>query len=116
MQRFQEREERALQREIGSIAGPIIAPREDTTNQDAVEPDQQPFIAGQQVIWLYATSRHRQYRIAVEIVQVGLLRARIRSRTVGGKTIVRWVKPSNLRRWESEERLDAYPSNDQVSP
>jgi len=110
MQRFAERGERALPRERGYTAGRTATDREDVRNQDTAEQVQQTFTPGQQVIWLYRISRHHHYHIAVEIVQMGLLRVRIRSRTTEGQTILRWVKPSNLRQWEAGEPSDPYPN------
>ena len=100
----------ALERELGNTAGPTTSYHEDS--QDIGEQDHPPLTPGQQVIWMYKTSRHQRYRIVAELVQLGPLRARIRSRSAGGKTILRWVKPSNLRQWRSEEPSDPYPSGD----
>jgi hypothetical protein len=69
---------------------------------------------GAHVIWIY---RHRGghgqpsriYQIAAELVHMGRLRARIRIPLESGGTVLRWVKPQNLRPPQAGDVLDPYP-------
>ena len=106
MQGLEEYGKGTLGRALGSASESTVVHHEETNEQD-----RQAFAAGQQVIWLYKTSGHHRYRIAVEIVQMGLRRARIRSLTTEGQAILRWVKPSNLRQPGAGELPDPYPSS-----
>jgi len=110
MQRLGEHGNRAQEQAVESTTELATAHYEDVWNSITSEHDQQFFTPGQQVIWIYNTSHHHRYRIAAEIVQMGQLRARIRSLGAEGKPILRWVKPSNLRQREAGELSDPYPS------
>src|SRR5215470_3749447 len=108
---LQERTHHRRPTSIDSIVDSIPPRSEDEPRHQSGEQTPLLFEAGQHVIWLYRTSRHHFYRIAAEVVQMGLLRARIRSTTSDGKPILRWVKPSNLRLRELDEQPDPYPSS-----
>jgi hypothetical protein len=79
----------------------------------AFERDPLVFVPGEHVIWLYRSSGRRRYPIAAQVVQMGQLRARIRSRRADGTYVLRWVKPSNLRRLEPGEPAYPYPSDNE---
>ena len=69
------------------------------------------FAAGQQVIWMYRPQRRRRevHAVAAEVVQVSMLRLRIRVRTASGKTMLRWVHAKNLRARTPDEPDEPYP-------
>jgi hypothetical protein len=71
-----------------------------------------PFVPGQQVIWTYRPQWRRSavYRVAAEVVQADRLRVRIRVRTASGTTLLRWVRPENLRPRARDEPAEPYPA------
>ena len=76
--------------------------------------DRMVFVPGQQVIWSYRPQQlrrppQRPYAVAAEVVQVSMLRVRIRVRTASGMTMPRWVHPKNLRARAPDEPAYPYP-------
>jgi hypothetical protein len=69
------------------------------------------FAPGQQVVWIYQPhiAGGGRHCVDAEVVHVGRLRIRIRIRTSTGPTLLRWVKPHNLRLKTPDEPLYSYP-------
>jgi hypothetical protein len=48
------------------------------------------------VVWVYRHKGHTYY-VTARVVQAGQVRTRIRVQRTNGQTVLRWVKPANLR-------------------